>query len=224
LSWCESNQRSLSHIPHIPHLPHIPNLPRRPSQTIIDYHGLIILIQLKNHWIAWYNFCSMKHLPDGMHTVHACCIFKNIKYEICNTEILKYWHMIGSTKKDKNKKITKRKSTVELSWCESNLRPLLHIPYISHISHTDHQRPSKTITDYHSLTTLIQLKNHWLAWYNFCSMKHLPDGIYTVHEYCIFWKHGIWNMTYDTWYMIYEIWNMKDERWHMIGWTKKRRK
>jgi hypothetical protein len=43
----------------------------------------------------------MKHLPDGMHTVYACCIFENMKYT----------NMIRGKMKDEKKKIRKEKDS-----------------------------------------------------------------------------------------------------------------
>jgi hypothetical protein len=94
LSWCESNPWLLRHLSHMPPIQsnHIP-------YHIIPWHDM------PSHHITayphWYSskipcsfdvtLCSMKHLPDGMHIVHACCIF----WRYSNIQIYKYANMIG---------------------------------------------------------------------------------------------------------------------------------
>jgi hypothetical protein len=148
------------------------------TQTIIDHHSLLTLIPLKNPWITSYSFCSMKYLPDGIHTVHACCIFDNMKYGIWNMKYeiwnMKYeiWYMTYDIwKYDRMKEVKMKVRKAKHSWVDMNrTRDLCHTfhtshtdhtshtAHTSHTSHTDHHRPPQTITDLHSLLTLILLK------------------------------------------------------------------
>jgi hypothetical protein len=58
------------------------------SKSIQSNLSLPKLIPLKDHWLTSYPYCSIKHLPNGMHTIHARCIFENMKY--ANMQICKY--------------------------------------------------------------------------------------------------------------------------------------
>jgi hypothetical protein len=90
-----------------------------------------------------------------------------------------------------------------LSWYESN-------PRLCRPCHPFHYIPAKP-----SLPTLIAIKNAWFAEYPFCSMKHLPDGMHTVHARCILWKYA--NMKYRNmteWKM--KRWKSRD-KWQSSG-------
>jgi hypothetical protein len=61
------------------------------------------------------SFGLMKHLPGGMHTVHARCILKNM--QICKYEIYKEDRMKEDKtkiRKEENQKIRKREIASEL--------------------------------------------------------------------------------------------------------------
>jgi hypothetical protein len=44
----------------------------------------------------------MKHLPDGIHAVHACCIFENMKYEIFKYDRMKEEKDVNKTREKQN--------------------------------------------------------------------------------------------------------------------------
>jgi hypothetical protein len=83
--WIEpaTSATPATHATHATHA--IP--PTMATQLITTYQQLP---RSKYHWLDWYHFCSIKHLPAGMHIVNACCIFENMK-----CEIVKYDMMIG---------------------------------------------------------------------------------------------------------------------------------
>jgi hypothetical protein len=82
---------------------------------------------------------------------------------------------------DENTRYKQRKSTTELMWiklatCPTPTIPAngTTIPACQHLSHS---------------------KTTWLAWYPFCSMKHLHEGTHTVDAWCTFACMKIWKRT-----------------------------
>jgi hypothetical protein len=92
LSWCESNPRPLSSLPSLLPLPHITSNPIL-SNHIQSNPSLPTFITLKILGSVHIPFCYLKHLHDGMHTVHVRYIFENMR--ICEYGKMKYKNMIG---------------------------------------------------------------------------------------------------------------------------------
>jgi hypothetical protein len=59
------------------------------------------------------SFCSLKPLPEGMHTVRAHCIFENM--QICKNEIYKYDPM-------KDNKMTRWQGDKTTRWQNENMK------------------------------------------------------------------------------------------------------